>query len=121
MKRFYPAIVVVALAILGAPLPAFSAAVEFQDNATQDVLKDMQPLDSGALQANTGGTSVFSNTSIASANSVSSNNQIHGDIGYTGSVSSTNLTSTNGVTTVIANTGNQVSISQSTIVNVFLQ
>lgn len=114
--------VVLVLAIAGAPVPAFSAAIEFQNDMSENVLNDLQPLDSGALQTYAGGSkNVFKNTSIANATSISSGNSIHGDIGYTGGVSGNDLTGNSGLTTVIANTGNQVSISQSTIVNVFLQ
>jgi hypothetical protein len=48
-----------------------------------------------------------------------SGNQI-GGIGTTGTASGNGLTNNSGLTTLIANTGNQVVISQSTVVNVFL-
>lgn len=68
------------------------------------------PLDSAALAAATGGNE-------ASVNSTISSNSI-GNVGYTGGIANVTASGNSGLTTLIENTGNQVSISTATVVNV---
>jgi hypothetical protein len=68
------------------------------------------PLDNAALAAATGG-------SEASVTSVISENKI-GDVGFTGGISNVSASGNSGLTTLIENTGNQVSIATSTTINV---
>lgn len=74
------------------------------------------PMDANALAA-ASGLGVDGNTSIAQVSSTISNNTI-GDVGYTGGISNISATGNSGLTTMIENTGNQVSISTATVVNV---
>jgi hypothetical protein len=60
-----------------------------------------------------------SNLNLASNQSTVTGNQI-GNVGATGIVSANSLANNSGLTTLIANSGNQVVISQSTVVNVFM-
>lgn len=58
-------------------------------------------------------------TNQATNNSTVTGNTI-GNIAGTGTISNNSMSATSGFTTLIANSGNQVSITQSTIVNVYL-
>jgi hypothetical protein len=66
----------------------------------------------------TGGQEPVSINLLSNQSSVSGN-QI-GNVGATGVISASSLANNSGLTTLIANSGNQVVISQSTIVNVYL-
>ena len=85
----------------------------------------LQPLSKGDLGQMAGGAETLSLdnlnlvTNQATNNSTVTGNTI-GNIGGTGTISSTSMSQTSGFTTLIANSGNQVSITQSTIVNVYL-
>ena len=74
------------------------------------------PLDNNSL-ASASGLGETSNLSIAETNSVVTGNTI-GDVGYTGGISNISASNNSGLTTLIENTGNQVSISTATVVNV---
>jgi hypothetical protein len=71
-----------------------------------------QAMDSKALASNAGAgesqATVYSNV----------NGNTMGDVGYTGGVSGVSASNNSGLTTMIQNTGNQVSISTATVVNV---
>ncbi len=69
-----------------------------------------EPMDGATLAATAGG-------SEASITSVVSNNEI-GYVGATGGIQNVYATGNSGLTTLIENTGNQVSISTATVVNV---
>ena len=70
------------------------------------------PMDSAALAASSG-----AGESVAQVNSDISNNSI-GNVGYTGGIGNIGASGNSGLTTMIENTGNQVSISTATVVNV---
>lgn len=72
------------------------------------------PMDGESLAATSG---MGETTGIAETNSVISNNTI-GDVGYTGGIANISASNNSGLTTLIENTGNQVSISTATVVNV---
>ncbi|HEX3755365.1 MAG TPA: hypothetical protein VHV26_09845 [Rhizomicrobium sp.] len=84
----------------------------------EEALAGLTPLSETEMMQATGGEEPFS-ISLASNQASVSGNQI-GGIGTTGTASGNGLTNNSGLTTLIANTGNQVVISQSTVVNVFL-
>lgn len=69
------------------------------------------PMDNRALEAANG-------MGEADINSVVTGNSM-GNVGYTGSVSGVSASNNSGLVTMIQNTGNQVSISTATVVNVY--
>lgn len=82
-------------------------------------LTAMQTMTDGEMRDATGGQEEPINIALASSQSSVTGNQI-GNIGSTGAAGANTVSNNSGLTTLIANTGNQVVISQSTIVNVFL-
>jgi hypothetical protein len=70
------------------------------------------PMDSSALAKASGGAEAEVNSTIV-GNSI-------GNVGYTGGVSNVSAYNNSGLTTLIENTGNQVSISTATTVNINL-
>jgi hypothetical protein len=80
--------------------------------AAHDSAEPALMLDDKALAAATGG-------SEASVVSTISGNSI-GNVGSTGNIWGSPLSGNSGLTTSIENSGNQVSISESTVVNVYL-
>lgn len=75
------------------------------------------PMDSNALAAASGLGTATSDTNTAEVNSAVSSNTI-GNVGYTGGISNISASNNSGLTTLIENTGNQVSISTATVVTV---
>ena len=114
--------IIMRLARFALLLAGFVACDSAQANDHEIGLAGVPALNAGELQALKGGeepvalnlaSSSATNTSTVSGNSI-------GNIGGTGGISSSALSGNSGLTTLIANSGNQVTISQSTIVNVFL-
>jgi hypothetical protein len=101
MTRFLFCVIFSSLIIAGSARPAFAAEAA----GNQPV-----PMDSAALAAASGG-------SEASVDSTVSQNAI-GNVGYTGGIANVSASGNSGLTTLIENTGNQVSIATSTVVNV---
>jgi hypothetical protein len=99
-------------------LSAFLASGFAHAASSTSVLNGATPLDQGALNSYAGGSGLV-NISSATVNSTISNNSI-GNVGFTGEISDNVMSNNSGLSSMISNTGNQVSISQSTIVNVFL-
>lgn len=92
--------------ILAALFVAVIPAVSHAETANQGAVA----MDSDALAKTSGGAEAETNSAIV-GNSI-------GNVGYTGSISSVSATGNSGLTTMIENTGNQVSISTATVVNV---
>ncbi|HUY68259.1 MAG TPA: hypothetical protein VMV79_03045 [Alphaproteobacteria bacterium] len=106
------------VAVLALSLSAFGTAHAKTATGT-DPLSGLTPLSSGTLQDYAGGWSVLNNNSSASVAQNITGNSI-GNVGFTGGVFGNSVSGNSGLTTLIANSGNQVSIAQSTVVNVFL-
>ena len=99
-NHFLTSMIFTVLFVAANPAPAMAEALNVGTPA----------LDSAALAATTG-------TGEADVNSTISNNSI-GNVGYTGGIANVSATNNSGLTTLIENTGNQVSISTATVVNV---
>jgi len=105
----------VILAFVAAITPGIAHATN-----TGDSLQDLgDPLNAKSLNQLAGGSGLISNNSQATVNSIITGNQI-GNVGSTGSIVGNSLVGDSGLSTLISNSGNQVSISQATVVNVFL-
>ena len=76
----------------------------------QSASAEESQMDAQALAATTGGSEVQM-SSVISENSI-------GNVGFTGGVNGVYAIGNSGLTTMIENTGNQVSIATSTIVNI---
>ena len=90
--------------------------------STSSPVAGLKPLSKSDLGQMAGGAEPMDLNLIsnqATNNSTVAKNTI-GNIAGTGVISGSSMSQTSGFTTLIANSGNQVSISQSTIVNVFL-
>ena len=105
------ALKILAFGLLLVTAPAFAAE-------SGDSLNDLTPLAHDTLSSYAGGSGI-SNASLSTITSTVTDNSI-GNVGYTGDISNNVSSGNSGLTTQIFNSGNQVSISQSTIVNVFL-
>lgn len=94
---------------------ALTAGAAHADDA---LLGSLKPLDKGELRQLAGGSglslNLASNVSTVTGNSI-------GDVGTSGLIGQNSISNTSGLTTFIANSGNQVVISQSTVVNVYLR
>jgi hypothetical protein len=110
MKRFLP---ILLLAALMAP--------QVQAAETPSVLKGLTPMNSSDMSSRHGGTASEDVTmnNLANTNQENYGNSIGGD-SYTGKIGNVNISGNSGVNTTIMNTGNQVNISQSNLVNVYL-
>ncbi len=108
------------MALAFAPVASEAAAAESRDAPA--FMSGLTKLDSASLNQYAGGaeteTTNITQFSSAKVDSVVSDNTISGGIGSTGTISNNSLVSNTGFTTLIANSGNQVSISQVTNVNV---
>jgi hypothetical protein len=106
----------------------FSAPGQVRANAAADAdasaISGLAPMDSNTLSGYAGGSFSITNdttniTTTATASATSADNTI-GNVGFTGGISNINVLGNAGLTSTITNTGNQVSISQSTAINISL-
>jgi hypothetical protein len=113
MRVLLSALAVLSLALCAAP--SFAAT-----SGALSVLDSVQALDASSLKGYSGGAvdPTYTLNAIASASASSTGNS--GTFGNNGNISELAMTGNTGLTSIIANTGNMVSISQATTVNVFL-
>ncbi|MER2519375.1 MAG: hypothetical protein ABTQ34_01660 [Bdellovibrionales bacterium] len=116
----YPKIIfsaVLVLSLVGAPqLASAEDAASPQD---EFALSHLSGVSAETLNNISGGHTIVTNESSANVKSEVSQNSI-GSIGSTGEVFGNSLSNNSGFTTLIANSGNQVSISQSTSILVYM-
>jgi hypothetical protein len=107
------------IALLCVLAPAASQAQSVNSGPAHiSAMTDLKSLSEDEMKQQTGGAEPLS-MNLASNQSTVTGNQL-GNVGATGVVSANSLANNSGLTTLIANSGNQVVISQSTVVNVFL-
>jgi hypothetical protein len=121
MTRFKSAVLAI-FAFTVFALPSFAEA-KTASASSDALLPGLTAIDPGALNNYAGGYSVTTNTTNITANATSSadsyNNSIGGSVA-TGGISNINVMGNAGLTSTVTNTGNMVSISQSTAINVTL-
>jgi hypothetical protein len=99
---FVSFLILAMLLVAGAPRPSFA---EEANGAAA-----LAPMNGDALAAASGGSEAAITSNVVG--------NTMGNSGNTGSISNINVTGNSGLTTLIENSGNQVSISTSTVVNV---
>jgi len=116
MTRFSFSILAVLMFALVA-IPSFAMA----SARALSALDGVAALDAVSLKNYSGGTATDPTITLnAIANAAANSSGNSGTFGNNGDISQLSMSGNAGLTSIIANTGNQVSISQATTVNVFL-
>lgn len=118
--RLMPFAGFVAIFVISVVLFPSVSNAESKVGTNASALQRLTPLKAGALNNYSGGFNFGGGGAQATDVSKVFGNTITGGIGATGDISGINLNGINGMSTIIANSGNQVSIAQSTAINVYI-